>query len=107
VRATGCERGSNLPSRFAWVEATYNALTPAADAEGAVKSAWSPLELSPNRPMFMGAGECELIDQMRDVLSKGFTLREVQYRAFCTPHSVSLGSYAVRAEVLKPVARAE
>jgi hypothetical protein len=107
VRATGCERGSNLPSRFAWVEATYNALMPTAGSEGVVKTVWSPLVLSPNRPNFMGAGECELIDQMRDVLTKGFTLRGVQYRASCTPHSVSIGSYAVTAEALKADKHAE
>jgi len=107
VRATGCERGSNLPGRFAWVEATYSALMPTTDSAGAVKGEWSPLVLSPSRPMFMGAGECELVDQMRDVLSKGFTLRGVQYRASCVPHSVSPGSYAVSAEVLKVDAHAQ
>ena len=111
VRATGCERGSNLPSRFAWVEANYRYLVPAgggdAAAQGAVKTTWSTIEISPNRPSFMGAGECELIEAMRDALSKGFTLRNVQYRTSCTPHQVSMGSYAVSAEVLKADAHAQ
>ena len=104
VRATGCERGMNLPSRFAWVEANYSYLVPAGaeSAEaGTVKGSWSPIEIAPNRPSFMGAGECELIESMRDALSKGFTLRNVQYRTSCTPHQVTLGSYAVSAEVLR------
>ncbi len=104
VRATGCDRGMNLPTRFAWVEANYSSLVPAAadSAEtGMVKGSWSPIEIAPNRPSFMGAGECELIESMRDALSKGFTLRNVQYRTSCIPHQVSLGSYAVSAEVLK------
>jgi hypothetical protein len=115
VRATGCERGSNLPSRFAWVEANYSYLVPGSDApaanqapdKGTVKSSWSTIEIAPNRPHFMGAGECELIEQMRDALSKGFTLRNVQYRTSCTPHQLSLGAYAVTAEVLKADPHAE
>ena len=110
VRATGCDRGMNLPTRFAWVEANYSSLVPAAtdSAEtGMVKGSWSPIEIAPNRPSFMGAGECELIESMRDALSKGFTLRNVQYRTSCTPHQVSLGSYAVSAEVLKAEAPAK
>ena len=111
VRATGCDRGSNLPSRFAWVEANYSYLAPGSEAEvagaGAVKTNWSPVEIAPNRPSFMGAGECELVEQMRDALAKGFTLRNVQYRTSCTPHQVSLGAYAVKAEVLKPDAHAQ
>ena len=104
VRATGCDRGSNLPSRFAWVEATYSNLVPSgieATGQGAVKTTWLPIEIAPNRPNFMGAGECELIESMRDALSKGFTLRNVQYRTSCVPHQVTLGSYAVSAEVLR------
>jgi len=107
VRATGCERGVNLPSHFAWVEASYNALVPdtgtpgTEPAKGAIKGQWSAIEIAPNRPFFMGAGECELIEQMRDALAKGFTLRNVQYRTSCTPHQISVGGYAVTAEVLK------
>jgi hypothetical protein len=105
VRASGCDRGVNLPSRFAWVEATYTSLVPATDTQGkataTIKSVWAPIVISPNRPNFMGAGECELIEQMRDALAKGFTLRNLQYRAACTPHQVSLAGYAVTAEALK------
>ena len=104
VRATGCDRGMNLPTRFAWVEANYSALVPAAaDATGTgmVKGNWTPIQIAPNRPSFMGAGECELIESMRDALAKGFTLRNVQYRTSCMPHQVTLGSYTVSAEVLK------
>ena len=113
VRAMGCERGVNLPSRFAWVEASYNALVPdtgtpgTEPAKGAIKGQWSAIEIAPNRPFFMGAGECELIEQMRDALAKGFTLRNVQYRTSCTPHQISVGGYAVTAEVLKADSHAE
>lgn len=109
VRATGCQEGSNAPSPFAWVEAKFSSLAPSNDASAAdaVKSVWSTVEISPNRPLYMGAGDCELIEQMRDALPKSFSMRNVQYRTTCTPHQLSLGAFAVKVEVLKAEPHAE
>ena len=113
VRATGCNFGSNQPSRFAWVDAKFSSLSPvttSAPTSGAsadtVSGVWVPVEMSPNRPSYMGAGDCELMEQLREVLPKGFTLRNVKYYASCTPHQVSLGSYSVKVEALKPASAA-
>ena len=109
VRATGCDVGRNAPSRFAWVEAKFSSLAPGSDASAAdaVKGVWSTVEFSPTRPSYMGGGDCELMEGMREVLPKGFSLRQVQYRTTCTPHQVSLGSFAVKLEVLKAAPHAE
>ena len=106
VRATGCSEGSTRPSRFAWVRAEFNSLTPAADpaAAAAVKSAWVKVQIAPNRPNFMGAGECELVEQMKEMLQKGFQLRNADYRTSCVPHQISMADYSVTAEVLKSTA---
>ena len=106
VRATGCNEGASRPSRFAWVRAEFNSLTPAADpaAATAVKSAWVKVQIAPNRPNFMGAGECELVEQMREMLQKGFQLRNADFRTACMPHQVSMADYSVTAEVLKSTA---
>ena len=106
VRATGCNEGQNRPSRFAWVTAEFSALAPAADGAAAdvVKAGWSKVQLAPNRPSYMGAGECELVEQMRGLLQKGFALRNTEYRTSCVPHQVSLADYSVNTEVLKPIA---
>lgn len=106
VRATGCNEGSMRPSRFAWVTAEFSSLAPAADPAAAdlVQGAWARVQLAPNRPSYMGAGECELIEQIRGLLHKGFTLRNTEYRTSCTPHQVSMADYSVSTEVLKPVA---
>jgi hypothetical protein len=103
VRATGCSEGSTRPSKFAWVRAEFNSLTPATDPSvaTAVKSAWVKVQIAPNRPNYMGAGECELVEQMKDMLQKGFQLRNVDYRTSCVPHQVSMADYSVTAEVLK------
>jgi len=109
VRATGCDLGRNAPSRFAWVEAKFSSLAPGSNASAAdaVKSVWSTVEFSPTRPSYMGGGDCELMEGMREVLPKGFSVRQVQYRTTCTPHQVSLGSFAVKLEVLKAAPHAE
>jgi hypothetical protein len=106
VRATGCDEGFNRPSRFAWVRAEFNTLAPATDPASAavVKSTWVKVQIAPNRPHFMGAGECELVEQMKDMLQKGFKLRNADYRTSCVPHQVSMADYSVTAEVLKSTA---
>jgi hypothetical protein len=109
VRATGCNYGSSQPSKFAWVTAEFSALAPLsesapADAANAVKADWKKVELSPNRPTYMGAGECELVEQMRDLLQKGFALRNTAYRTQCVPHQISVADYSVSTEVLAPAA---
>lgn len=106
VRATGCNDGSSHPSKFAWVTAEFSALTPAPDPApaDAVKARWEKVQLAPNRPNYMGAGECELVEQIRDLLQKGFALRNTDYRTGCIPHQISMADYSVSTEVLKPAA---
>lgn len=106
VRATGCSEGMNRPSKFAWVTAEFGSLTPAVapTAADAVKASWAKVQIAPNRPSYMGAGECELVEQMRELLQKGFALRNTDYRTSCTPHQVSIADYNVTTEVLKVVA---
>jgi hypothetical protein len=109
VRATGCNYGSSQPSKFAWVTAEFSALVPLSDpappnAANAVKADWKKVELSPNRPTYMGAGECELVEQMRDLLQKGFALRNTAYRTQCVPHQISVADYSVSTEILVPAA---
>ena len=109
VRATGCNYGSSQPSKFAWVTVEFSSLAPLsgpapAGAADAVKADWKKVELAPNRPTYMGAGECELVEQMRDLLQKGFALRNTAYRTQCVPHQISVADYSVTTEVLAPAA---
>jgi hypothetical protein len=106
VRATGCTRGLNAPSPFAWVDAHFHSVAAADKATGAdaVQAQWASFEIAPHRPVDMGDGECELVEQMKDVITANFTLRDVKYHTSCTPHQISLGDYAVSGKVLRPVA---
>jgi hypothetical protein len=105
VHASGCPGPYNTPSHNAWVDTDFYALAPAADAAGSdtVKARWTPLQVTPRRPDFMGDGDCELIQEMKGLITKNFSLRDVEYRTDCVPHEQSLDSYAIKGQALRAV----
>jgi hypothetical protein len=105
VRASGCPGPYNTPSHNAWVDTDFYVLAPAADAAGSdtVKARWTALEVTPRHPDFMGDGDCELIQEMKDFITKNFSLRDVEYRTDCVPHEQSLDSFAIKGQALRAV----
>ncbi len=105
VQAGGCPGGFSTPGRTANVRAKFYTLAPAEDANatGAVSAQWAALELSPRHPFFVGDGDCELIHDMKDLLSKNFSLRDLYYRTDCVPYELPINGFAVTGEVLKAV----
>lgn len=110
VSAYGCPGWDNVPSRTAWVRTNFYTLAPAPAAAGsaaagsaAVRARWTPLVVTPLRPSFMGDGDCELIQEMKDVITQNFSLRDVQYRTTCVPNELHLDSYAVKGQALRAV----
>lgn len=104
VRATGCPGPYDTPSRSIWVNADFYSLAPAAEtgSAGTVQAHWAALELNPTRPTFMGGGDCELIEQLKDLTLKNFSLRNVDYRTSCVPHEVVINGFSVTGQALKP-----
>jgi hypothetical protein len=106
VHAQACDRASNKPNRFAWVKTEFSSLAPAAsDAmpKDTVQAAWTVVQIAPNRPTEMGMGECELMEQMRPIIEKGFALRNTAYQTNCVPKQISVGDYSLKAEALRMV----
>lgn len=106
VQSVACDRASNQPEKIAWVKAEFSTLVPAADGtapKDTVQAAWSTVQLAPNRPTEMGTGECELLDQMRPMIEKSFTLRNTDYRTNCVPKQISVGDYNLKSDVLRLV----
>ncbi len=108
VRAVGCPGTDGTPSRNAFVDADFYSLAPAADAAGSdtVKARWTSLELSPRRPAFMGDGDCELVDRMKDTIIQNFSLRGIDYRTDCLPHELWPEGFSVKGQTLRAVAPA-
>lgn len=105
VSAKGCPGGFDIPSHTAWVDAEFYTVAPVADAGGSdtVKARWTPLQMTTGRPRFMGDGDCELMQGMKDLITKNFSLRDVEYRTSCFPHQVNPDDYEVRGQALKAV----
>jgi hypothetical protein len=103
VTANGCSPGPDTPSHFAFVHTDFYTLAPSGDANtnDVVAAQWTSLEMGPKRPFFMGDGDCELVDQLKDLLSKNFSLRDVSYRTDCVPHQIVLNGFSVKAQALK------
>ncbi|HME38499.1 MAG TPA: hypothetical protein VKG63_06010 [Steroidobacteraceae bacterium] len=103
VTATGCPGGSSTPSHNAWVTADFYSLVPAAgpDESGTVKARWSPMMVTPQQPYFMGDGDCELIQEMKDLITQNFTLRDIKYSTECVPRQLYPDAFAVRGQALK------
>jgi hypothetical protein len=113
VRATGCPGQFNSPSPTAFVNVDFYALVPAlgrpaadapaadAPASSTLNGHWTPLELTPRRPNFMGDGDCELMQGMKDFITQNFTLRAVEYRTSCFPNQVTLDGFSVTGQALR------
>jgi hypothetical protein len=105
VSATGCPGPIDTPSGSAWVDADFYSLAPAADPAGPnlVRARWTALQVSPRRPHFMGGGDCELMQGMKDLITKNFTLRNVEYNTSCFPHDISLAGFELKGQALRAV----
>jgi hypothetical protein len=104
VTASGCPGPVGVPTHSAWVAADFYTLAPVAAANNGadtVKARWTSLEVRPRRPSFLGEGSCELIQEMKDLITQNFSLRHVDYRTSCFPHELTLDGFAVKGEALR------
>jgi hypothetical protein len=96
--ANGMSMGHSLN-----VNIRFFSLAPADPASAAphVMAGWAPVQIAPNHPGFMGDGDCELADQLHELIGKNFSSRNLDYRASCTPYENTLNSYSMHGEFLK------
>jgi hypothetical protein len=105
VRARGCPHGTSIPGHYAIVDLDFYSLSPSTDAQGdnVVQARWLPVLVSPTHPYFMSHGDCELVDELKDILSKNFSLRELSYRTDCVPYQINVDDFGIKAHALKPL----
>jgi hypothetical protein len=94
------------PDPFPGVRIRMSVLQPAAGPSAAggpntVPAHWKRIDLAATRNP-IGAGECELLEQVRTEILPLFAARNVEYGSNCQPHQVQLGAAWLRAEVLVP-----
>ena len=81
----------------------FYSLAPSAEgAAGATTGHWIPIDISPTDPLFRDRGECELFQNLKNVITKDFAVRDIQYKTTCTPNDTTLQDYKVTGEILAP-----
>lgn len=105
VNSLGCVGRSGVPDPFPGVSVKMNVLVPASAAtasadEPAISSHWKPMKLQLDRSPLAEAGECELVEQVKQKILPLFTTRNVDFKSICIPHQLSPGGTSLSAEVL-------
>jgi hypothetical protein len=102
VSVNGCWYRSKTIGPTMVAHADFYTLAPvAADSTGTVKARWEALQVTPQHPDFMRAKACELVEAMKDVITKNFSLRDIEYRTDCHPHFNRTDAFAVTGQVLQ------
>jgi len=109
VNEYGCAGGLGRPTAFPSVHIKVNVLHPAAAAGPAaagaapaqtVSARWKLVDLTAHRDPLDVAGDCELIEQIKQRILPLFTTRNVQYESTCIPNQYTVGGTHLSAEVL-------
>lgn len=95
------------PMHQVFVRVEFDSLAPASSVTGGtsggeVNGEWADLHITPTDPLFRDRAECELFQSMKDLLTKSFAVRDVQYRTTCTPYDTTLKDYNITGQVLVP-----
>lgn len=100
VRQMACP-STGRPDPFPGVLIKMQVLKPAeTSAVESVPAQWTSVDLKLNREALAEAGDCELLEQIKQRLLPLFTTRNVEYNSNCVPHQLSPGGTWLRAEVL-------
>lgn len=105
VNARGCPHGPSIPGRNAIIELDFYSLSPGTDANAAntVQAHWVPVAVNTTHPYFMGRGDCELVQQLKEILTNNFSFRDLSYSTDCVPYQEYIDQFSVKAEALKPL----
>jgi hypothetical protein len=105
VRASGCGP-ANSPGTSAFIATDFYTLAPKTDSSSSetVAGHWTAKHLDPKHPYFMDDGACELIYQMKDLITKSFAIKDLRYYTDCVPHDININGFSVKGMALTPVA---
>ncbi|HEY7963314.1 MAG TPA: hypothetical protein VID49_04310 [Steroidobacteraceae bacterium] len=92
------------PTRFPGVNIKINVLQPAGDAtdSSVVAAHWKRVQLPGPGDAVRQAGDCELVEQVKQKILPLFATRDVQYHSTCVPKQLSIGGTSLSADVLVP-----
>jgi hypothetical protein len=98
------------PTPFARVQMVFSSLAPTgrsgagADANRRQLGSWRRVWLTPGSPRELTAGDCELVERLRDQVLPLLTTRNVVDRVHCVPHQLAGSVVDLRFEVFAATA---
>lgn len=99
-----CAAAFGRPDKFSNATLVFYTLAPAGPAApggDAVLGQWTDAQISPRHPTGLQTGDCELVEQFRDlVLKKMFTIRNLEDNTRCVPHQESGSLVSLRFQSL-------
>jgi len=103
----GCAARTGVPDPFPGVTVKMSVLVPADGAAAPrdappLSSHWRPIKLKLDSSSLSEAGECELVEQVKQKVLPLFTTRNVDLTSTCIPHQLTPGGTRLTAEVLAP-----
>jgi hypothetical protein len=106
IYSWGCVGRSGVPDHFPGVAVKMSVLVPADGAasggEPALPSHWKAVQLKLDSSSLSEAGECELVEQVKQKVLPLFTTRNVDFSSNCVPHQLTPGGTRLTTEVLAP-----
>jgi hypothetical protein len=101
----GCAGDPGRPDPFAGVAVKMSVLellesANSAASEPSVPAHWQTIKLRLDQNTLSEAGECELVEQIKQKVLPLFATRNVDYKDTCVPHQLSPGGTQLAAEVL-------
>lgn len=109
VRPFGCTRGLGRPEPSPGVIANFSSLELSREHATARTSApeiaaeWQTVELKLGKDVRDHAGQCELVEQVRQKVLPLFVFRNLEFHSDCIPHQLTIAGARLRVDVLKPM----
>jgi hypothetical protein len=105
VTPTPCSGGLGTPTPFPGVTIKMHVLETASGKEydpaaPPVPARWKSVNLTSSRDPVDAAGDCELVEQIKQRILPLFTTRDVSYSSNCIPYQLSVGGTHLTADVL-------
>lgn len=103
VQQYGCTSPMGRPDAFPGVAIKMSVLEPAPPGDTSVTTVpatWKPVTLRLDRDTVWEAGDCELVEQIKQKILPLFAARNVQFMSNCVPHQLSTGGTALSADLL-------
>jgi len=108
VHAIGCTRSIGRPEPSPSVGGTFYVLEPGSSPAGqSTEAAWRPVDVRVGTGGLDSAGQCELVEQVKQEILPLFSTRNVSFKQHCVPHQLAPSGSLLSLEVLKPAPRAD